>query len=344
VRIEQERRAGIACWKEDFDIPPQPHGRHLTQILALVDRSPAPDTVKTRAAAVFRGIAEIEAEMHGVSVDRVHLHEVGAVDAILDVVGSVWGLERLGVEAVFTGPISVGDGTVCAAHGELPVPAPATLRLLEGLTIRPGPAGSGELVTPTGAALVRELSEGPLPAEFVPLRTGYGAGTKDFPDRANALRITLAEVESRDAGRTTLVEIVTDVDDMSPEYLAAFADDLRTAGALDVCLIPTIMKRGRPGTRLEVLSEVEDAAGLETRILTSTTSIGLRRRRVERLALPRTTESVAVGEHRITVKVVTLPDGTQRSKPEFSDVQRVALATGRPAQDIYALALTARER
>jgi uncharacterized protein (TIGR00299 family) protein len=229
VHIQSVKRGDIACQKVDFEIPHQPHGRHLRQIRDIVSRSPAPENVKRRADAAFTAIAEQEAAIHGTSVDRVHLHEVGAVDAILDVVGSVWGFERLGIERVFCGAIAVGDGVVQAAHGTLPVPAPATLRLLEGHPIRPGPEGSGELVTPTGAALVRVLSSGLPPKEYVPLRSGFGAGTKDFAGRANALRLILAEMKDADVEVEELVQLATDIDDMSPEYLAAIADLLRGA-------------------------------------------------------------------------------------------------------------------
>jgi uncharacterized protein (TIGR00299 family) protein len=338
------KRADLMCWKVDFEIPPQPHGRHLKEIRRLVAASGAPDSVRQSADDVFSGIATAEGEMHGVSAEKVHLHEVGAVDAILDVVGAVWGLAELGVETVFCGPIALGDGTVKAAHGTLPVPAPATLRLLEGHRVRPGPPDSGELVTPTGAALIRALSAGPPPDEYVPVRTGYGAGTKDFPGRANALRITLADVAGRDAASERLVEIVTDLDDMPGEYLAAVAERLRQAGALDVCVVPTIMKRGRPGMRLEVLSRPQDAPTMEEIVLTDSTAIGLRRRCVDRIALPRTIEEIEVSGQRIAVKVVTLPDGRRRAKPEFADVERAALVTGRSVQDILTQALRASDR
>lgn len=343
VAIGSVNRAGIACTKVDFTIPPQPHGRHLRHIRAIIEESGAPESVKTTADAVFVALTTAEAEVHGTTVERVHLHEVGAVDAILDVIGSVWGLELLGVARVHCGPIFVGDGTVHAAHGEMPVPAPATLKLLEGIAIRPGPEGSGELVTPTGAALVRVLSAGSPPGEFSPVRSGYGAGTKDFPKRANALRITLAEAGPGGEGEQ-LIELVADVDDMSPEYVSAAADAAREAGALDVVIMPTIMKRGRPGMRLEVLCTVATVSGLEALLFRETSTIGVRRRSVARTALSRSTETVEVLGHRVAVKVVDLPDGTRRIKPEFLDVQRVALATGRPLQDIFRLALTIAER
>jgi uncharacterized protein (TIGR00299 family) protein len=303
--------------------------------------------VRARADAAFMAIATAEGEIHGVPAEKVHLHEVGAVDAILDVVGVIWGLEMLGVEDVRCGPLRTGDGTVRAAHGLLPVPAPATLKLLEGHVVQPGPDGAGELVTPTGAALVRVLSSGPPPAEYVPLRSGYGAGTKDFPGRANALRIILADVDVHaptTGSRERLVMLACDVDDMSPEYLAAVADQVREAGALDVVLLATTMKKGRQGTRVEVLCRPADAERLERQLLIETTTIGVRRQDTSRLALPRQEGTVGVLGHSVRVKTVSLPDGGTRAKPEFDDVQRVALATGRRPTDIYQLALVAAER
>jgi uncharacterized protein (TIGR00299 family) protein len=345
VDIREVLRGELVCWKVEFEIPPQPHGRHITEIRELVARSGAPDSVRARADAAFWAIATAEAEIHGVSPEKVHLHEVGAVDAILDVVGVIWGLAELAVEDVRCGVLRTGDGTVRAAHGLLPVPAPATLKLLEGHPIRPGPEGAGELVTPTGAALVRVLSSGPPPEEYVPRRSGYGAGTKDFPGRANALRIILADVDAApSADREPVFLLACDVDDMSPEYLAAVADRVRIEGALDVVLIGTTMKKGRQGTRVEVLARPEDARRLEGLLLSETTSIGVRRSQASRLALPRREAHVELLGHTVRLKIVTLPDGGRRAKPEFEDVQRVALATGRRAFDIYQLALGAAER
>jgi uncharacterized protein (TIGR00299 family) protein len=348
VQISDVLRAQIACKKVDFQIPPQPHGRHLRQIRELVARADVPPQVRARADAAFEGIATAEAEIHATTVERVHLHEVGAVDAILDVVGSIWGFEQLGVDAVYCGALSVGDGFVEAAHGVLPIPAPATLKLLEGHVVRPGPPGSGELVTPTGAALVRVLSAGPPPEAFVPVRSGFGAGTKDFPKRANALRLVLAEpavAHSDGAGAVEqIVQLSADIDDMAPEYLAAVADALRLAGALDVVLTPVTMKKGRAATRIDVLARLANAAALEDRLLSESTTIGVRRVRLERRALPREERRVEVLGHELVLKVVTLPGGRRRAKPEFDDVQRVALATGRSAADIFRLAIEAGER
>jgi uncharacterized protein (TIGR00299 family) protein len=345
VDIREVLRGEIVCWKVDFDIPPQPHGRHIDQIRELVARSDVPADVRERADRVFWSIAASEGEIHGLPPEQVHLHEVGAVDAILDVVAAIWGLSMLGVEDVRCGTIRTGDGTVHAAHGLLPVPAPATLKLLEGHRVSPGPEGAGELVTPTGAALVRALSTGSPPAEYVPRRSGFGAGTKDFVGRANALRIVLADVDIARSGPSERATIVAcDVDDMSPEYVAAAAERARVAGALDVTLVAVTMKKGRPGTRIEILSRPEDAARFEALLLRETTTIGVRRSEVDRVILAREEATVDVLGHSVRLKVVTLSDGAQRAKPEFDDVQRVALATNRSASDIYQLALAAERR
>jgi uncharacterized protein (TIGR00299 family) protein len=344
VEIREVIRGEIVCQKVDFDIPPQPHGRHIRDIQQLVAKSGAPESVRERADRAFWAIATAEGEIHGMPPEEVHLHEVGAVDAILDVVGVIWGLEMLKIDRVYCGTIALGDGSVKAAHGILPVPAPATLKLLEGHPVRPGPVGSGELVTPTGAALVRVLSSGPPPAEYVPIASGFGAGTKDFVGRANALRIIVAEAAIAGGASEDLVELICDIDDMSPEYLAAAADRIRDAGALDVTMLAATMKRGRPGTRLEVLGRPRDAAMLEELLLVETTTIGVRRRMVRRRALPRDVITVTVLGHSIAAKLVQLPAGGSRAKPEFADVQRVALATGRPPQDISRLAIIAAER
>ena len=348
VDIREVIRGEIVCQKVDFEIPPQPHGRHIDDIRSLVVKSGAPPSVRERADRTFMAIATAEGEIHGLAPEKVHLHEVGAVDAILDVVGVIWGFELLGVEQVFCGAIALGDGTVRAAHGLLPVPAPATLKLLEGHLVRPGPEGSGELVTPTGAALVRTLSSGPPPSEYLPLRSGFGAGTKDFRGRANALRVILADASTRDSGSDfateELVELVCDIDDMTPEYLAAVADRVRDAGALDVTLLSVAMKRGRPGSRIEVLGRTADVVRLEAMLLVETTTIGVRQRTVRRRALAREVVKLTVLGHEIAAKLVMLPTGRRRAKPEFVDVQRVALATGRPLRDISSLAAIEAER
>jgi uncharacterized protein (TIGR00299 family) protein len=343
VRVGSTMRGGIGCTKVDFDIPPQPHGRHLKQIRELVSRAEAPELVKERADLAFTAIAEVEAQVHGTTIDRVHLHEVGAVDAILDVMGSIWGMSELGVSRVYCGVIALGDGSVNTAHGVLPVPAPATLRLLEGQAVRPGPEGSGELVTPTGAALVRVLSEGPPPAH-VPVRSGFGAGTRDFSNRPNALRIVLADTMESALDTESLVWLATDLDDMSAEHVANASERLRELGALDVTTTAVQMKKGRMGVRLEVLTRPALARRLEDELFETTTTLGVRRTSVERRALRREQRTVDVLGHAVRVKVATLPDGGQRGKPEYEDVQVVSRATGRSLGDVTSLALAAAER
>lgn len=351
VEVTKTLRGQVACHKVDFTVPPQPHGRHLKHIRAIVEGTPAPESVKESAMRAFTLITECEAAIHGTTVERVHLHEVGSVDAILDIMGSVWGLERLGVERVYCGPLPLGDGFVDTAHGRMAVPTAATLKLLEGLPVRPGPEGSGELVTPTGAALVRVLSLGPAPDAFVPRASGFGAGTKQFPDRANALRIIIADVDpsaistaspasgsAATALSERLVVLAADIDDATGEQLGAVADLLRDAGALDVTLVQTIMKKGRPGARLEVLAAHETAGMLEDLLLRQSTTIGVRSHEVDRRALPRVHRDIEILGQPIGLKVVTLPDGTKRVKPEFDDVLRAALATGRSLNELSAAA------
>ena len=345
VRIEQVRRAGIACHKVDFDIPPQPHGRHMREIRAMVAKAEMPASVRERALAAFEAIATVEGEIHGVSPEKVHLHEVGAVDAILDIVGTMWGVQQLGITAVYVAPISVGDGTVQAAHGTLPVPAPATLKLLEGHVIRPGPEGAGELVTPTGAAIVRVLTSGPPPAAYTPLKSGYGAGTKDPHGRPNALRLVLADVAPQDALLVEhLVRLSTDIDDMDGESLAAAAEELRALGALDVVLVPTLMKKGRPGVQVEVLCSAGKADALEGALFAHTSAIGVRRTLVERHALPREERTVRVLDHDVRAKFVVTPAGECRGKAEFDDLMQVSRSSGVPLFRVQALAREAVER
>ncbi len=338
VDITRVSRGQIACTKVDFRIPPQPHGRHLKHIKAIVEATPAPASVKEKAIRCFTLITECEAAIHGTTVERVHLHEVGSVDAILDIVGTIWGLEQLGVTRVYCGTMPLGDGFVDTQHGRMAVPTAATLRLLEGLPVRPGPEGSGELTTPTGAALVRVLSEGAPPQAFTVRKSGFGAGTKDFKDRANALRLVLADADADvvgpGAGGHDVVVIAADLDDSTGEEVAALAERLRSAGALDVVFLQTLMKKGRPGVRVEVLARAEQQDELETLLLTESSSIGLRSYVASRRELPRERVVVRVAGHEIALKVVTRPDGRRSAKPEANDVQRVAAALGRPPREI----------
>src|SRR5438105_6022700 len=351
VRIADVERSGVRCVKVDFDIPEQPHGRAVSEIHRLIDAVKIPERVARSAHAAFEAIAAIEAAIHGVPPDQLHLHEVGAVDAILDVVGSIWGVDMLGIERIYNTRIALGDGTVKTAHGVLPVPAPATIRLLEGFNVRHGPPGSGELTTPTGAALLRVLSKGAPPQEYTPRSSGYGAGIREIPGQLNALRIIVGEaaVEGREhhhgghqhVHTEHLHVLSADIDDMSPEELAGAADILRAEGALDVVLLHTTMKKGRLGTRVEALVQTSDLARMEEKIFLQFTTLGVKTFDVVRNALVRESRLVRFDGRDIRVKVATLPDGTQRAKPEFDDLRRVAEETSRPLSEIRSEVMTA---
>src|SRR6266513_5852921 len=275
VTVRDARRAGITCKQIDFTIPDQPHGRHVGELVKLVERAPISDWVKERAVRAFRLVGEAEGRVHGVAPEKVHLHEVGAVDAVLDIVGGIEGFAQLGVEAVYNFPVAVGSGWVEAAHGRLPVPAPATAMLLEGVELAgdPGPV-EGEATTPTGAALVRVLSSGAPPARWRMVRSGWGAGQRNPPHYPNALRILVAE-QAAEAGRVVL--LATDVDDMSPEYVEPLRQALVSAGALDVQTWPVQMKKGRSGFRVEVMAPEELSEGVTAALFRHSTTAGIRR-------------------------------------------------------------------
>jgi pyridinium-3,5-bisthiocarboxylic acid mononucleotide nickel chelatase len=339
VRIADVQRSHVHCVKVDFDIPPQPHGRAVSEVHRMIDSARLPDKVAARAHAAFEAIATVESAIHGVPPDNLHLHEVGSVDAILDIVGSIWGLELLGVERVYNTRVSLGDGTAKTAHGVLPVPAPATIRLLEGFNVRHGPPGSGELTTPTGAALLKVLSLGSPPDEYSPTRSGYGAGTRDIHGQLNALRVILGEAavdlhhrhgDHEHIHTERLHVLSADIDDMSPEELAGSADILRAEGALDVVLLHTTMKKGRVGTRVEALVAPADVGRLEEKIFLHFSTIGVKTFDVVRNALTREMRVVRVDGRDIRVKIATLPDGSVRAKPEFDDLRRFAEETSRP--------------
>ncbi len=350
VRIADVERSHVHCVKVDFDIPSQPHGRAVSEIHRLIDAVKIPETVARSAHAAFEAIAAIESAIHGVAPEELHLHEVGAVDAILDIVGSIWGVEMLGIERVYNTKVSLGEGSIKTAHGVLPVPAPATIRLLEGFNVGHGPAGSGELTTPTGAALLKVLSKGAPPHEYSPLRSGYGAGTRDIHGQLNALRIILGEATAdhhdhrhhHEHVHTEHLHVLSaDIDDMSPEELAGAADVLRAEGALDVVLLHTTMKKGRLGTRVEALVRGSDLPRLEEKIFLHFTTLGVKTFDVVRSALTRELRMVRFDGRDIRVKVATLPDGSKRVKPEFDDLRRVAEETSRPVAEIRSEVLRA---
>ena len=329
VTVRDVRKSGITCKQIDFNIPDQPHGRHVGELIKLVERAPISDWVKERAVRAFRLIGEAEGRVHGVAAEKVHLHEVGAVDAVLDIVGGIEGFEKLGVEAIYNLPVAVGSGWVETAHGLLPVPAPATAILLEGLELASGGPVEGEATTPTGAALVRVLSAGAPPERWRMVGSGWGAGQRDPKHYPNALRIVLAD-SAGEAARVVL--LATDVDDMSPEYVEPLRQALVTAGALDVQTWAVQMKKGRQGFRVEVMVPEALADAVTTELFRHSTTAGVRRWVAERATLPRHQLTVRVDG--VAVRVKVLDGGTPRVKPEYEDVLAAAQALGRPPLDV----------
>ncbi len=331
VTVRDVRRASVTCKQVEFAIPEQPHGRHVGELIRLVEAAPVSNWVTERAVRAFRLLGEAEGRVHGVAPDNVHLHEVGAVDAVLDIVGAIEGFERLGVEAVHHWPVAVGQGWVETAHGRLPVPAPATAILLEGLEIAAAGGGpvEGEATTPTGAVLLRVLSAGPPPDGWRMVGSGWGAGRRDPKHYPNALRILVAEAAS-EAGRVVL--LATDVDDMSPEYVEPLRQALVGAGALDVQTWPVQMKKGRQGFRVEVMAPEPLAEAVMAELFRHSTTAGVRRWVAERATLPR--HQLTVKLDGVAVRVKVLDGGNVRVKPEYDDVVAAAKALGRPPLEV----------
>ncbi len=331
VSIRDVMRCGVKCTQVEFGVPPQPHGRHVGQLIRLVEGAKVSDAVKERAVRAFRLIGEAEGRVHGVEPEKVHLHEVGAVDAVLDIVGAAEGFEQLGVEAIYHLPVAVGNGWVESAHGRLPVPAPATAILLEGQDVVTGGPVEGEGTTPTGAALLRVLSAGAPPERWRMIRSGWGAGGRDPKHYPNALRLMLAE-QASEAAR--VVVLATDVDDMSPEYVEPLRQALTAAGALDVQTWAVQMKKGRAGFRLEVTAPEAAADAVTAALFRHSTTAGVRRWTADRATLPRHQVDVRLAPDVVVrVKVVEQPEGV-RVKPEYDDVLAAAHALGRAPLDI----------
>ncbi|MEW5736155.1 MAG: nickel pincer cofactor biosynthesis protein LarC [Thermodesulfobacteriota bacterium] len=310
------------------------HGRHLSEILGLIERADLPSRVKERASRVFSRLAEAEAKVHETSVEEVHFHEVGAVDAIADVVGTAILLEHHGVDRVAASPIPLGTGFVRCAHGTIPVPAPAVVELLSGVPCY-GTGIAAELATPTGAAIVSSLSGsfGPPPAMRI-TSVGYGAGERDLAERPNVLRVILGKEEPRyEADRVNV--LTANLDDMSGERFGFVLERLMAAGALDVALVPCTMKKSRPGVVLTVLCEPGLVPVLSELIFTETTTIGMRVSESSRIKLPRRIVTVATEHGEVVAKLVTGPDGRARLTPEYESCRALALEKGLPLEVVY---------
>jgi uncharacterized protein (TIGR00299 family) protein len=320
-----------------FDVAVHDHHthRHYSGIDALISGSGLSDPVKEQAQRIFRRLAEAEALVHGVAIEDVHFHEVGAVDSIVDIVGTAICLDYLGVEAIYAAPLPLGGGFVETAHGRLPVPAPATAELLRGLAVH-GECGSGERVTPTGAAIVAALAIGfgKQPAMLLD-KTGCGAGGKKFTDCPNILRAFLGKsVEQADHNDEVIV-VEANIDDSTPELLGYAMERLFVEGALDVFFTPIQMKKNRPGVMLSFLCRPEQLDLLAQLLLSETSAIGLRYYRADRIILQRriVEQQTEFGTVRFK-QVFDNSDKFLRASPEYGDCRRIALEKGIPCREI----------
>lgn len=320
---------------------PHVHGRTPAEIFAILRASRLPEPVVARCCDVFGALAAAEAQVHGMTPETVHFHEVGAVDAVVDICGTVYALWLLGVERIYATSVTTGFGTVRCAHGVLPVPGPATLNLLVGVPTRPGDLEE-ELLTPTGAALLKTLVTEwrPAPSHRV-LKVGYGAGSSDWPDRPNVVRVTLGDVAAAPADATpqVVVEVEFEVDDMRPQQLAFLRERLELAGALDVSIVPVQMKKGRSGHRVLVLAAPERSDAVEEAVFRDSTTFGFRRRTTERRTLDRAFETVETPFGPCRVKIGRRRGEIVRVRPEYEDVAELARRAGRPVETMEALVL-----
>jgi uncharacterized protein (TIGR00299 family) protein len=329
---ENVRRRGMAAAKFRVTVAESPKHRHLSGILKLIAEADLPEAVQSAASRVFQILGEAEAHAHGIGIDKIHFHEVGAVDSICDIVGICMGLHLLHIEKLYCSPINVGSGTVNTEHGVLPVPAPATARLLEGKPIYArGPAI--ELTTPTGAAIVAALAEsvGAMPPMKIH-SIGYGAGDHDFKEHANIVRVIVGE-PTQAPEHTTVSVIEANIDDASPQIIAWATEKLLEAGALDALVLSAQMKKNRPGIILQVIAPPEKREELIALIFRETTTLGVRFFSAERRVQTRDWLEVTTAHGVIRIK--TAPDGFA---PEYEDARRLAVETGVPLKEILAAA------
>ena len=319
--------------------------RSLADINKLIERSALSSTAKVRARELFQRLGEAEAAIHEVPVERIHLHEVGALDSIIDIVGAVFALEWFKVDRIVSSPLNVGGGMVNSAHGLFPVPAPATVKLLEGVAVYSSGI-KGELVTPTGALLITSYASafGPTPSMTID-RVGYGAGDRDPAGTPNVLRVMVGQSHDRknDAQPNTeqIIVLECEIDDMNPQIFGAVMDRLYAAGALDVYFSAVQMKKNRPGTLLTILTMPDLRQTLSAIVFRETTTIGLRYHEVRRERLDRETLAVQTPLGAISFKVARLGGEVTNASPEFDDCLRIASARGIPVKDVQAIATKA---
>jgi uncharacterized protein (TIGR00299 family) protein len=313
------------------------HGRGLNEIRRTIEKATISSTAKATAIKIFEMLGQAEAEIHSTSIDQVHFHEIGAIDAMVDIVCAAVGAESLAVEEWVCSPLNVGGGTVKCAHGTLPVPTPATLKLLRDSPVySSGP--QVELVTPTGAAIAKTLSArfAPFPAMKIE-KAGYGAGTRDFPEHPNLLRITIGEAEPTgraNASNDSITVLEANLDDLSPQVLAYAMERLLVEGALDVFSVPVQMKKSRPGALLTVLAKMEDASRLTKTIFAETTTLGVRCREEQRQTLSRRWETVDTTWGPVRIKIANMNGSVSNYAPEYEDCRTLAEAKHVPLRTI----------
>jgi uncharacterized protein (TIGR00299 family) protein len=314
--------------------------RHLSAIFGLIDKSALSTAGRTRAKAMFQRLAEVEAGIHQMPVEKVHLHEVGALDSIIDIVGIVFALEWAGADRVVCSPLNVGGGMVQSAHGLFPVPAPATVKLLGDAPVYAGTVQK-ELVTPTGALIVTSYAEsfGPVPAMSIE-RVGYGAGERDDPTTPNVLRVLIGRAAAE--GQTERVTVVEcEIDDMNPQIFGVVMDQLYAAGALEVFYVPVQMKKNRPGTLLTVIAAPERLAQISDIVFRETTTIGLRHSEVARECLDREIVTVDTPLGAVRFKVASRDGRVLNALPEFEDCAKLAAAKHLSVKEVQAQAVSA---
>jgi uncharacterized protein (TIGR00299 family) protein len=325
VEAERVQRKGIDCVRLILRFPHEHAHRHLSDVVRIIDGTGIDRDVRDRAVHAFTLLAEAEAEVHGTTPERVHFHEVGALDAIVDVLGAIAGCAGLGFQEFYTRPVTLGRGWAEMAHGRFPVPPPAVLKLLRGIPVR-DPEFEGECTTPTGAALLQALAGGkPAPTTFVPVANGFGAGTRDPEDRPNCLRVIAIETVPHPE---ELIVLQTDVDDLPPEYVPPLVEAVLGAGALDCTAMPVLMKKGRPALRIEALAHATRQDAVTAALFRASPTLGVRMWSVERTALERREEVVEWRGQQVRVKRSALPGEGERAKPEYEDVVRAAAALG----------------
>ena len=341
ISAEKVWKNGMAATQVRVTTQDSQSHRSLATIHSILDKSDLQAEVKRRAVAIFTKLGEAEAAVHDVPIEKIHFHEVGAVDAIVDIVGACIGFAELGTETFACSPLNVGGGTVKMAHGILPVPAPATARLLMGKPTY----SSGlqkELVTPTGAAIVATVCQtfGPQPAMKVSA-IGYGAGTTDLEGQPNVLRIMVGEVPSKveDSHGGTLRVLEANLDDMNPQIFGYLLEKALAAGALDVFATPIQMKKSRPGMLVSILCKPEDESKFQAMLFAETTTLGVRSHLVERYALPREHVTVTTRFGEVRVKVARTGGQVLHASPEFEDCRKLAVEKNVPLQEVMEQAM-----